>query len=399
MAHVPPLLFVSAAAAAAPVLSSHTRSLRIPGVVFEIVLGVIIGPQCLGIVEFGLGLPYLSTMGMAFLFFMAGAEIDVGAMRGPPLRLASMTWFGSLVLALLVAFGLSFVGGSQAWPLVTVALSTTALGIIVPVLRDAELLETELGKFAVAVGALGEVGPILLMSVLLARHHGMGVQTGLVAVFILAVLAVFWGSLRVRPPWLIGLLSRTMTKSGQLPIRFSMLLMACLVVLAEQFELDLALGAFASGMAVGLAVRNAHQDVLHHKFDAIGFGFLIPIFFVSSGLKLDVRALFANAGNVAMMFAYAALLLLVRGLPCLLFRRLLAQKETVALGFFSATSLSLIVALTDTAVERGLMTSESGAALVGGGLISVLVFPVVATRLTGKAQLLRVAPVGDENAY
>ncbi|HEY0468154.1 MAG TPA: cation:proton antiporter, partial [Polyangiaceae bacterium] len=323
MEHLPPLLFVSLAAVLAPLLSSCTGRLRVPIVVFEIVLGVLLGPQGFGLTKFEGGLPYLSVLGTAFLFFMAGTEIDIGAMRGPPLRLATLSWLLSLGLAVAAAFGLSLVGGSKAWTLVAVGLSTTALGVIVPVLRDANLLGTELGKYAVAVGALGEVGPILLMSILLASHHGMGVQLGLVALFILTVLGVFWASMSVRPAGLIGLLARTMTQSGQLPIRMSMLLIAVLAVLAEQFDLDLALGAFAAGMAVGLAVRNAHVEVLHHKFDAVGFGFLVPIFFVSSGLQLDVRAVFSSAKNVLMMLAYAVLLLVVRGLPKLLFRSVL----------------------------------------------------------------------------
>ncbi len=399
MEHLPPLLFVLLAAVLASILSSYTGRLRIPIIVFEIVLGVVIGPQCLALAKFEKGLPYLSTLGMAFLFFMAGTEIDVGAMRGRPLRLAIVSWLISLTLAFGIAFGLSRVGGSGAWTLVAVALATTALGVIVPVLRDATLLGTELGNFAVAMGAVGEVGPIVLMSILLATHHGVGVQLGLVGLFILTVLGVFWASMTVRPPGLIGLLARTMTRSGQLPIRMSMLLIAALAVLAEQFDLDLALGAFAAGMAVGLAVRKAHVKVLHHKFDAVGFGFLVPIFFVSSGLQLDVRVLLSSGRNIAMMFAYALLLLLVRGAPSILFRNLLPQRETVALGFYSATSLSLIVAITETAVHRGLMGADSAAALVGGGLISVMLFPVLGTRFAGKSVVLRAAPVLNEDAY
>lgn len=399
MDHLPPLLFVSLAAVLAPLLSSWTGKLRIPIVVFEIVLGVLLGPQCLGWAKFEQGLPFLSTAGVAFLFFMAGLEIDVAAMRGAPLRLATAGWLGSLALALALAFCLSLVGGSHAWPLVGVALATTALGVIVPVLRDANLLTTDLGKFAVAVGAIGEVGPILVMSVLLASRNGVGVQLGLVCMFMVTVLGVFGASLSVRPPGLVGLLTRTMTQSGQLPLRMSMLLIAALVVLAEQFDLDLALGAFAAGMAVGLAVRNAHVEVLHHKFDAVGFGFLIPIFFVSSGLQLDVVAVLSSVRNIVMMLLYALLLLVVRGAPSLLFRRLLPQREAMALAFYSATSLSLIVALTETAVHRGLMTSDSAAALVGGGLISVMLFPVLATRFAGKVRELQATPVQNEEAY
>jgi Kef-type K+ transport system membrane component KefB len=320
---------------------------------------------------------------------MAGLEIDVGALRGPPLRLATLGWLGSLAIAMAIAFALGSVIGTANWFLIAVALSTTALGIVVPVLRDAELLDTQLGKLAIACGTLGEVGPILLLSVLLAREHGVGVQLGFEGLFTLVVLVVMWASLAVRPPGLIGILRRTMTKSGQLPIRMSLLLIAALVVLAEMLELDLALGAFAAGMAVGLALRDEHNEVLHHKFDAIGFGFLIPTFFVASGVGLDVRALISSPKNIALIFVYAAVLVLVRGLPVLLFRRHLPSKELVALGLYSATSLSLIVALTNAAVSRNMMDRPSAAALVGGGLLSVLVYPVIATRLVGKTAAWR----------
>jgi Kef-type K+ transport system membrane component KefB len=395
MHELPPLLFVSLVAVIAPFLAARTGSLRIPSVVFEIVLGVVIGPQCLHLVDFQKSLPFLSTMGMAFLFFLAGTEIDLSALRGTPLKRAVLAWLGSLVLAGLAANALSHFGGARAWTLVAVALSTTALGIVVPVLRDAELIPTELGRYAMAAGAAAEIGPIMLMSLLLSRKHGVGVESGLIVLFIAIAIGVFWASHRIRPPGLIRLLTRTMTQSGQLPTRVSILLIAVLVVLAELFELDLALGAFAAGMAVGLAQRDAHNEVLHHKFDAIGFGFLVPVFFISSGIKLDVRSLFATPGNVATMFVYAALLLVVRGLPSAAFAGLLSRRELAALGFYSATTLSLIVALTGTAVERGFMAPNDAAALIGGGLISVLIYPVIATRLAGRGATFR-APQAEE---
>lgn len=385
-----PLLLVALAAALAPIAAHHTRGLRVPVVIFEILLGIVLGPGVLHWLEFKGPLPILAEMGTAFLFFMAGLEIDIGSLSGAPLRRAALGWFGSVALAAAIAFGVSVVANTSGWTLAAVALSTTALGIVVPVLRDAELSSTELGKFTIACGTLGEIGPIVLMSVLLARHHGAGVQLGLVVLFALIVLGVMWASLAVRPPGLIGLLTKTMTQSGQLPIRVALALIAALVVLAEVFELDLALGAFAAGMVVGLALRGSHNEVLHHKFDAIGFGFLIPLFFITSGVGLDVKALLSTPRNLVMIVVYATALLLVRGLPALLFRSVLPGKQVLALGFYSATSLSLIVAMTNTAVKRGLMDKMDATALIGGGLLSVLLFPVLATRLVGKTAALRV---------
>lgn len=378
---VPPLLPVLAVVAVSPWLSSHTGSLRVPVAVFEIVLGVVIGPQALGFVGFDHGLPYLATMGMAFLFFLAGMEIDLGQMKGKALRLASVSWFLSLVLGLAAAFLLAQAGGSPAWSLVGVALSTTALGLVVPILRDAELSNSPLGRYTVATGAMAELGPIILMSLLLTHERGVGAQAGLVVAFLLLIVGVFWASMVVRPPGLLKLLARTMTQSGQLPTRVSVLLLVVLVVLAELFGLDLALGAFAAGMTVGLALKDSHTEVLHHKFDALGFGFFVPIFFVCSGIQLDVGALFRTTSGLLMMVAYAVLLLLVRGAPALLFRRELPPREVAALGLYSATSLSLIVAITGAAVKGGLMDPATAAQLVGGGLLSVLIFPIIATKL------------------
>ncbi|WP_341678205.1 cation:proton antiporter [Niveibacterium sp. SC-1] len=384
MEHVPQILFVLCVAVLAPMLASRTGALRIPVVVFEILLGAAIGPQGLGLVSYSGSLPYLATMGMAFLFFLAGTEIELGTLKGKPLALGIASWVISLLLAGGFAMSLASAGLVTHWPLVAIALATTALGIVVPILRDVDVLQTPLGRMTMACGAMGEIGPILIMSLLFAQGHGYGIQMLLVGAFILVVVGVFWASLRVRPPGLIGLLSRTMTQSGQLPIRVSLLLIAALVTLAELFGLDLALGAFAAGMAVGLAVREEHPEVLHHKYDAVGFGFLVPIFFIVSGLQLDVRALLAQPRNLLLMLLYAVALLVIRGLPAVLFRGQLSRRDVAALGLYSATSLSLIVALTHSAVTAGMMSGESAAALVGGGLISVLVFPVIATRLLGK---------------
>lgn len=392
MHEIPPILMILVLAVTAPWLSERTGSLRVPSVVFEISLGVLVGPQVLGWVHADHGIPYVATMGMAFLFFLAGMEIDLGSLRGEPIKLASLSWLVSLGLGFAVAGALAVTMALQGWTLVAVALSTTALGIVVPVLRDVELTDTPLGKYTLACGTMAEIGPIILMSVLLSQEHGVGVQLALVLVFILVVVGVFWASLRVRPPGLLGLLARTMTRSGQLPIRVSLLLLTALVVLAEELGLDLALGAFAAGMAVGLAVRGSHDPVLHHKFDAVGFGFLIPVFFVASGLRLDVKSLASSPVALGMMFVYALCLIVARGLPVVVFRRVLPANERRALGFYSATSLSLIVVITSTAVQRGLMAAETGAALVGGGLLSVLLYPVLGTRVAGGHRAAAAGP-------
>jgi Kef-type K+ transport system membrane component KefB len=382
--HVPVVLWVSAAAALAPWISERLAFLRLPVIALELLLGIAIGPQGLGLATVSASLPYLSQMGMATLFFLAGMEIDLRRLRGTPLRLGIVSWVLSLALGAALAHGLLAAGWISGWVIVGVVLSTTALGVISPVLRDMELADTPLGLCATACGFMGEIGPILIASVLFAAQGGELQQGGLTLLFILVSIALCWGSLRVRPPRLIRLLSRTMNRSGQWPIRLCLLLLAALVVLAELLGLDLALGAFAAGLAVGLANRDADSEILHHKLDAIGFGFLVPIFFITSGMKLDMRSLLDHPASLLVVAAVALALLVARGLPALVFKSMFGPREVVALGFYSATSLSLIVAFTNAAVAVGRMPVTEGTTLVAAGLVSVLAYPWVAAMILGR---------------
>lgn len=386
---MPPVLTVSLMAALAPWISNRLGKGRIPVVVLELLLGIAIGPQGLQWVTYTGALPYLATFGMAFLFFLAGAEIDIASLGGRPLQIGLKSWFISVIMSIAICFGLHQAGLIEAWTLVALIVSTTALGIVVPILRDEGKIDTDFGRYVLACGMMGEVGPILFMSLLFVRGSGLGHQTLLTLLFIVIVLLVFWASLRARPPGIIKLLAHTMHQSGQWPIRLCLLLLSAMVVLAENFGLDLALGAFAAGMAVGLATRMSKtsesdekkENVLNHKLDAIGFGFLIPIFFITSGMKLDIAALAAHPVNFLQILFFSILLLLIRGLPAVwLARGDLPRSELSPLAFYSATSLSLIVAITNVAVERNLMPSEQAAILVAAGLLSVIIFPLLALK-------------------
>lgn len=375
---IPSLLWVSLAAALAPWLSDRLAMLRLPVVALELLLGVLIGPEGLGLAAIEGPLPWLARIGVAMLFFLAGTEIDLGTLRGDPLRRGIASWLLSLALASALAFGCAHLGLVQAPAAVALALSTTALGVIAPILKDRGLSTTPLGVCAMACGVMGEVGPILLMSALFAGPGHRLAQAGLTTLFVVIAVAVWWASLRLRPPGLLGMLARTMHRSGQWPVRVCLLLVTALVVLAENFGLDLALGAFAAGLAVGQANRNPHSEVLSHKLDAVGFGLLVPVFFITSGMQLEVRSLFAEPAAFGTVALVALLLLLVRGLPAALFLPALSPREAAAVGLYAATSLSLIVALTGAAVAAGHMTRFNATQLVTAGLVSVLLFPWLA---------------------
>jgi len=397
--HIPSLLVVLAAAVAAPLLGELTRRIGLSIVVLELALGVAIGPQGLGWAAAEGVVPSIATVGMAFLFFLAGLEIELEAIRGKPLRLALSGWIACLGLSFAIAYTGRATGLFDAWVVVGIALATTALGVLVPMLRDSGTLETPFGRMVMAVGVVGEIGPILLMSLLLSRRHSAGEESLLALAFVAIVLLVAWSLLRgVASPPFLRLLRRTMTQSSQLPVRVAMLLLGALVVTAEDFGLDLALGALAAGMIVKLAVQGAPNDLLQQKLDAVGFGFLVPVFFIASGMKLDVVAVFASGSGLLRTAAIFGALLVVHLPLMLMSRRVNTGRESVALGLYAATTLSLIVAMTDVAVKAGAMQPQEAGSLVVAGVLSVVLFPMLASAVLGPGGAGRTAARQDHDS-
>src|SRR5262245_13798179 len=291
------MLIVLLAAVAAPLLGELTSRFGCSVVVLELLLGVAIGPHGLGWATPTGAVPYLAQFGMGFLFFLAGTEIDLLAIRDK-LRSALVAWLLGFGVAALAALWMQTMGLAQAWHVVAIAIATTGLGILIPMMRDHGLLQRPIGPYILAAGTLGEIGPIVAMSIMLSRRHTAPVQTAFTMLFLALVVIVGWAAVQGRTPAVVRVLSRTLHQSSQLPIRIVVLLLVALAVLADAFGLDLALGAMAAGMIVGMAARqSADSHVLHLKLDAVGYGFLVPVFFITSGMKLDIAALFSGTAG------------------------------------------------------------------------------------------------------
>lgn len=393
--HFPPLFIVLTAAALAPLLGRYTSRIGLPVIVLEILLGMLIGPHGLGWGDPQAGaVPHLAEFGVAFLFFLAGLEIDLVSMRDGFKRIL-LSWGLVLLGSFACAWYLREQGVSNAMLILTLVVSTTALGILVPILRDRELLDTRLGQSVMALGAAGEVGPILVMSLAMSRHHSAPVQSLLTLAFIVVVLLVGWCMMQAKTPRVLKVLAKTLTQSSQMPIRISVLLLVGLAVFAEDLGLDIALGALASGMMIGLAMREHDSHVFHLKVDAIGFGFLVPIFFIVSGMKLDMSAMFDSAAPLAMMGMLLVALLVTRIPVVLIYWRELGCRQSLSLGLMSATTLSLIVVLVDAGASRGMLTPAEAAAMVAAGMVTVVLFPALAAVLAGKSA---VGKRGDAEA-
>jgi Kef-type K+ transport system membrane component KefB len=394
-------LIVLGAAAAAPLLAvlaqRPIKSLVVPVVVVELLLGVLIGPQGLELAELGDILEFLGELGLGFLFFFAGYEIRFEVIRGSPLRLAAFGWVLSVALAYAIAGTLEAAGVVISGLLTGSAMATTALGTLVPVLRDTGALSTRLGGFVLGAGAMGEFGPVLIVTLLLSTQSDTAEQALLLCAFVvIALLAAALSSGAIRRHY--QFLTTSLETSGQLPVRLTVLLLFALVVIAADLGLDVILGAFAAGVIVRLGLRGREVERFESKLDAVGFGLLIPFFFITSGMGIDLDALTSSAGALLKLPLFLALFLVVRGLPALLlYRRELPRNERAALALFSATALPLVVAITHIGVDQGHMTTSTAAALVGAGVLSVLIFPAAALALRrqgGLAAEAQAEPVG-----
>jgi Kef-type K+ transport system membrane component KefB len=331
-------------------------------------------------------LGFLGVLGMAFLFFLAGFEIDFARIRGRPSRLAALGWITSLAVAASVAIALHVSGVLRATTLVTIALCTTSLGILLPIIRDSGLAETSFGTMVIAAGAAGEFGPILLMSLLSTGQSSRALHVALLLAFSAIAVAGAVIAVEFHPPALLTILGRGLHAATQLPVRVSVLLLVALVTVAQRFGLDLVVGAFAAGITVSLASQAEPRRLLTDKLDGIGFGFLVPIFFITSGIHFDLHALLASTSSIVRLPLFLLLFLVVRGLPALLYRRDLARNELAPFAFFSATALPLIVAITEIGRSTGWMRPDNGAALVGAGMVSVFLFPAAALALRSRRQ-------------
>jgi Kef-type K+ transport system membrane component KefB len=379
-AAIPTLVLIAAAAVLAPILAEQTRALRVPSVVIELALGILIGPYVFKIAHPNELVNALSSMGLTFLMFMAGYELDLQRVKGEPLRLGMMGWLLSVALGLAFAFVLVFTGLALDTLIVGLALTTTALGTLLPVLSDAGVLTTRFGTYMVGIGAAGEFGPIVAVAILLTGKDPL-INSLLIVAFVIVAASAALLATRAHPPKVVALLRRHLHSSAQLPVRLAVLLVLLLVYLAFVLSLDVLLGAFAAGIIVRLLTIGDDSEVIESKLDAIGFGFLIPIFFIVSGIHFDLHILLTKPSALLRLVIFLALMLVVRGVPALiLYRSVFSRAARVCLALFSSTGLPLIVVITTIGTSEGRMLPENAAALVGAGMLSVLLFPMIGLR-------------------
>jgi Kef-type K+ transport system membrane component KefB len=393
------LLAIAVAAFGAPLVARIIPRSLVPPVVLEVLAGIAIGPQGLGLVRPTGGVYTLYLLGFGFLLFLAGQEIEIERFRGPAFRLTGFSFLISLAVAFPVAIGLRQIAAGADLRLLALALTASSLGVLVPVLRDAGEIDTEFGQLVIMAGSVGEFGALLLLTVLFsADPEPTWAQVAYVAA--LGAAGVL-GAIGLRRLWQSGWLRRVLLatdqSTSQLRVRGAFVILLGFTAIAHEFGVDALLGAFVAGIVLNVADRDDRPDRARYqgKLRAIGFGFLVPVFFIVTGVQFDLRSLFASTASLALMPALIAGILIARAGPALLYRRELGTRPALAAGLLQATTLTFPVVVAEVGRSLDLLTSATAAALVGAALLSVLLFPALALALrpwTRPGQ-----PITDEN--
>jgi Kef-type K+ transport system membrane component KefB len=377
-------VIVTIAALAAITVAAVPKRYAPPVVVVELLMGIVVGPQVLDLAKTDDFIEFFSNLGLGMLFFFAGYEIDFERIKGRPLKLGAWGWLLSIAIAYGIGGILAAAGIILSFLYTGSAMATTAIGTLIPILRDNGELKTGFGTYLLAAGGVGEFGPILLVTLFLSTKQPLHEAAILVA---FVVLALALALVSVRLAWRgWPALERTFEASSQLAVRITVVLVFGLVLLAGKLGLDVLIGGFLAGMIVRLALKGHELQVFESKLTAVGFGFFVPFFFVTSGIEFDLAAL-GSATALLKLAMFFVLFLVVRGAPALLlYRGVLSARDRAALAFYSATELPLVVAITTLAVDGGHMKTSTAAGLVGAAMLSTLVFPFVGLALRKRTE-------------
>jgi Kef-type K+ transport system membrane component KefB len=384
------VLVIAAVAVFVPVVLGLLPALPVPGAVLEVIAGIVIGPSVLGWVHIDAPITVLSDLGLGMLLFLAGLEIDVDGLRGPLGRLAVIAFGGSVLLGIGCGYALSLLGSTGHPLFLAIVLMSTSAGLLLPLLKDARQEDTRFGQLVMTAAALAEVATIMFLSLLFSTTSKTSAHRVASLAIFLALLAVFGLTLgRVRRLGrLERLLDRLEDRSAQLRVRATLTIALAFGVLAYRFGFASILGAFAAGLLVrmiDLTGQTPHPQ-FETKLQGIGFGFLIPIFFIATGIQFNLQALFTHPAAIAEVPLFLAALLVVRGLPALLYTRFVGFRHAAVAGLMQATTLTFVIVATEIGLADRLISPTTSASLLTAGLLSAALFPTLALRLLFPAE-------------
>lgn len=384
MNEIQSLFVIGLVAVVAPLLARLPILVKFPVVVLELMLGIVIGPGGMNWVSSQEPIGFLGEFGLIYLFFLAGTEINPDKIGGKPLQLGAIAWFISLALTVVFVGSLYLVGLLRAPLLVGIVLPTTAFGILLPILHDSDDLDKDFGRYVLGAAAMGELGPLVLAPILLAHVHEHLHQTLFVMIFLLSAVGATSLAKSARSEKLSGAITRWMSDRSILPLRISIVILLGLISLANELGMEIVLGAYTAGVVIAILVRDTTGEMLQDRLAAVGWGFFIPLFFITSGVEFDLPALLSSPESISRLMLFCAGMLVIRLVPAFVYRKVLADQDLVPLALFSSTTLPLVVAITYLGVRTGHMLPENAHALVGAAVLSVAIFPTLAIWLRSK---------------
>jgi Kef-type K+ transport system membrane component KefB len=382
------VLIIGAISVFVPVVLALLPRLPVPGAVLEVIAGILVGPSVLNVARVDAPVQVLSTLGLGMLLFLAGLEIDVDRLRGPLARLAGLGFAVSAGLGIGGGFLLQAAGEVNRPVMVGIILMSTSAGLLLPLLKDAGQAHTEFGQLIMTAGALAEIVPILLLSLLYtaaAESPGERIASLVIFIVLLVLIGVATSTVR-RLDRLDKMLDYLERRSGQLRVRATLTLGLACGVLAYEFGFASILGAFAAGLLVRIievSGREPNREFLA-KLDGIGFGFLVPIFFISTGVSFQLKGLLNHPSALLELPLFLLALLVVRGVPALLYVRAVGRRRALSGGLLQAVTLTFPIVAAQIGQQTGKLTPATGAALVGAGLLSAALFPVAAAAFLGR---------------
>ena len=377
--------WIMAVAVTAPLISWATGK-RVPAVVLLIGAGILIGPHWLGLASTEGGVGLLKQLGLGMLFLLAGYEINPAMIRSREGRTSATTW--------LVCMGLSFAGAcvllqphhTSTAVVLAIAFTSTAVGTLMPIMKQQQVLHTPVGRSLLVHGAIGEIFPIFAMALLLSARSTWVTAIVLAAFFVIAlVVAAIPRTVRFLLPWTARAMVLNAGATNQTVMRLVLWMLGVLMAVAAVFELDVVLGAFAAGFILRRLVPEKFGEAVEQRLDIVGYSLLIPVFFVCSGMTIDPRAV---ADKPWLLCILVPLIYVVRGLPVLIRElffttgsQLTNVREKIQLSLYAATALPIIAAVTEVAVESQLLSEENASLLVAAGSVTVLIFPFIANMI------------------
>jgi len=393
------LAIVTAVAFFVPLTLGLFPRIRVPSVVVEIAMGVVIGPFGLGLVKIDTPIHVLSIIGMAALLFLGGMEIEYERLRGKVLKLSLVGFAVSLVLAVGIALALHAAGLVQTPLLVAFILAASAVGLVIPILKDAGEIANDFGQLVVSASSVADFGTVILLALFFSREATSPVaQLVLLLGFAAVAVTIVFAISRSGP--ITAVLLKLQYTTAQIRVRGAVFLLITLVAIAEKFGLETILAAFIAGSMLTFIDRDAERThpQFRQKLEGVGFGVFVPVFFVASGIRFDLGALLASRSAMLQVPIYLAALIVVRGIPALLYRSTVGMRRSLAAGLLQATTLGFVVAGVQIGIELELMHSATGAALIAAALLSVLIFPFIATNLMKSAEPVPSSATGAPDA-